>query len=72
MCSSYGMLKSVVDSTPSLQKSSAGTGLMHESFDADNVGSLTRSWFAWANSLFGQAILHVADTRPGLIMNWSA
>lgn len=27
--------------------SSAGTGLLHESFNAENYGDFTRSWFAW-------------------------
>ena len=34
----------------------AGTGFMHESFDPDDPGKFTRSWFAWANSLFGELI----------------
>lgn len=27
----------------------------------------TRPWFAWANGLFGQAILKIAKERPYLI-----
>jgi len=34
----------------------AGTCLMHESFDPDQPDVYTRSWFAWANSLFGEMI----------------
>ncbi len=34
----------------------AGTRLMHESFDPDRPEKYTRSWFAWANSMFGEAI----------------
>lgn len=30
----------------------AGTNFMHEGFDVDNPAHFTRSWFAWANSLF--------------------
>lgn len=40
-----------------LVESSAGTGLMHESFDPDDPSRFTRPWFAWANSLFAQFVL---------------
>ena len=45
----------------------AGTGLMHEAFDKDNPQKFTRSWFAWANTLFGELILHLHDQRPQLL-----
>lgn len=40
-----------------------GTGFMHESFDPNAPEQFTRSWFAWANSMFGQLIylLYEAD-----------
>ena len=50
-----------------LLKSANNTGFMHESFNKDNVADFTRSWFAWANTLFGELILHLAATRPHLI-----
>ena len=37
--------------------STAGTNNMHESFHKDNPGNFTRSWFAWADSLFAELIL---------------
>ena len=39
----------------------AGTGFMHESFHKDNPENFTRSWFAWANTLFGELIVHLID-----------
>ena len=33
-----------------LVNASACTGLVHESFDMDDVTDFTRPWFAWANS----------------------
>jgi meiotically up-regulated gene 157 (Mug157) protein len=36
-----------------LVKASAGTGWMHESFSVRNPHRFTRSWFCWADSLFG-------------------
>ena len=34
----------------------ADTYFMHESFDPDDPTRFTRSWFAWANSMFGELI----------------
>jgi meiotically up-regulated gene 157 (Mug157) protein len=43
-------------------------GLINESVDVQIGGkSVSRSWFAWANSVFAQTILHLAENRPGLI-----
>lgn len=40
---------------------------MHESYDQQDAGVFTRTWFAWANSLLGEAVLHIMDTRPYLL-----
>ena len=40
-----------------LESTTAGTGLMHESFDCNNPENFTRSWFAWANSIFSEFVL---------------
>ncbi|HEV3272141.1 MAG TPA: glycoside hydrolase family 125 protein [Candidatus Methylacidiphilales bacterium] len=50
-----------------LQATHAGTGFMHESFNCDDPSKFTRSWFAWANSLFGELILKVYLEHPGLL-----
>jgi len=45
----------------------AGREFMHESFDVDDPNRFTRSWFAWANSLFGELVrtkLNVIDLSP--------
>lgn len=34
----------------------ADTGFMHEGFHADDPSRFTRSWFAWANSLFAECV----------------
>ncbi len=42
------------------ETTTAGTGLMHEGFNADNPEKYTRSWFAWANSIFAEFVIHYA------------
>ena len=44
-----------------LKRTTAGTGFMHESFDKDDASKYSRSWFAWANTLFGELIVNLAD-----------
>ncbi len=50
-----------------LKTSHTGTGFMHEAFDQDDPAKYTRSWFAWANSLFGELIVRLAEQRPRLL-----
>jgi meiotically up-regulated gene 157 (Mug157) protein len=40
---------------------------MHEAFDQDDPTKFTRDWFAWANSLFGELIIDLAQRRPHLL-----
>lgn len=39
-----------------LSKTHAGTNYMHESFDPSMPEEYTRSWFAWANTLFAELL----------------
>jgi uncharacterized protein len=50
-----------------LKTTHADTGFMHESFHKDDPNNFTRKWFAWANTLFGELILHLATHRPHLL-----
>ena len=50
-----------------LKTTHAGTGFMHESFERDDPSKFTRSWFAWANTLFGELILKVHAERPQVL-----
>jgi meiotically up-regulated gene 157 (Mug157) protein len=50
-----------------LKHASAGSGFMHESFNRNDAAKFTRSWFAWANSLFGELIATVAEQHPALL-----
>jgi len=42
-------------------------GLINESVNVNYQMDSTRSWFAWANSVFAQTILHLAKTKPHLL-----
>jgi hypothetical protein len=59
-----GEIRSVLTT---LQRTHAGTGFMHEAFHKDDPADFTRSWFAWANTLFGELILTLLRDRPHLL-----
>lgn len=42
-----------------LERTDAGTGAMHESFDVDDPGKFTRPWFSWADMSYCRLALHV-------------
>lgn len=46
-----------------LTSSHAGTFYMHESINKDNPEDYTRSWFAWANSLFAELLIRVKEQQ---------
>jgi uncharacterized protein len=50
-----------------LQRTHAGTGFIHEAFHKDNPKKFTRSWFAWANTIFGELVLKTFQERPKLL-----
>ena len=47
----------VVNCLKTLVATDADTGFMHETFHKDDPKNFTRSWFAWANTLFGELVL---------------
>jgi uncharacterized protein len=50
-----------------LKIGSAGSGFIHESYDKNDPKHFTRAWFAWANTLFGELIAHLAEANPDLL-----
>ncbi len=52
-----------------LRDNDGGTGFMHESFHKDDPSKYTRKWFAWANTLFGELIVHLIDNGKLSVLN---
>lgn len=50
-----------------LKATHADTGFMHESFHKDDPKKFTRSWFAWANTIFGEFLWKVYKEKPQLL-----
>jgi meiotically up-regulated gene 157 (Mug157) protein len=40
---------------------------MHEAFHKDDPKKFTRSWFAWANTIFGEFVWKTYLERPHLL-----
>jgi uncharacterized protein len=53
-------LRMLIDTT-------AETGFMHESFEAQDPRKYTRPWFAWCNSAFGELILMISESYPAIL-----
>ncbi|KAI4188930.1 MAG: hypothetical protein L6R41_001816 [Letrouitia leprolyta] len=53
-------------------RSSSRLGLVHETINVDLITDYTRSWFAWANSVFAQTILDIAGRKPHLLFGKGA
>jgi meiotically up-regulated gene 157 (Mug157) protein len=50
-----------------LSKLHADTYFVHESVNVDDPKDYTRPWFGWANSLYGEFILDLADDYPSIL-----
>ena len=59
--------REILNCLRTLKNTHAGTGYMHEAFDKDDPKKFTRSWFAWANTIFGELILKLYEQRQYLL-----
>ena len=59
--------KEIAECLKMLKYTHAGTGFMHETFNKDNPAKFSRSWFAWANTLFGELLIKVEKEHPALL-----
>ena len=57
----------IIECLEMLKRSTAGTYYMHEGFKKDDASKFTRTWFAWANTLFGELIYTLSIEKPHLI-----
>lgn len=60
----------IMEALKLLMETSTELGLIHETVNGFVPGGhvYTRSWFAWANSEFAKTLLHIAETKPWLIL----
>ena len=56
-----------------VEKTTSGTGMVHESFDINQPTSYTRSWFGWANALYTELALQLTpeDVKKSLLQEKS-
>ncbi len=59
--------KEIIHCLTMLKNTHNGTGFMHEAFNKDNPEDFNRSWFAWANTLFGELIIKIFNERKHLL-----
>jgi len=59
--------KEIAGCLKTLKHTHAGTGFMHETFNKNNPANFSRSWFAWANTLFGELLIKVEKEHPALL-----
>ena len=62
----------IVTAVEAVLNANAREGLIHESVNVARVAYFTRPWFAWANSVFAQTILDIAERKPKLIFGEAA
>ena len=61
-----------IEAVLSAVKKVSRLGLVHESVNVERVTDYTRSWFAWANSIFAQTVLDLAGRKPEILFGEGA
>lgn len=60
-------IEEITSCLQTLKQTHAGTYFIHESVNVDDSKKFTRSWFSWANSLYGELILHIIKNNPKIL-----
>ena len=60
----------ITECLKSLSETTGGKYFMHESFHKNNDEDYTRSWFAWANTLFGSLVMKIYNEYPEILKNY--
>ena len=59
--------KEIIQCLQMLKNTHGGTGFMHEAFHKDHPEDFNRTWFAWANTLFGELIIKIKNEFPEIL-----
>ena len=62
--------KEIIDCLKRIINNTGEKNFIHESFWRDDDKNFTRSWFAWANTLFGELIVNLWQEKPELLKNF--
>ncbi|OAA59478.1 Six-hairpin glycosidase [Cordyceps fumosorosea ARSEF 2679] len=57
----------IIHGLETLLGSTSGLGLIHESVNTFDDSNWSRSWFAWANGLFGQMLIDLSSRKPKIL-----
>lgn len=59
--------KEITRTLKEILSTTGGLGLIHEGVNSFNPENFTRQWFSWANGLFGQMIINLAERKPEIL-----
>ncbi|KAI2635816.1 glycoside hydrolase family 125 protein [Hypomontagnella submonticulosa] len=57
----------IISAVKEVLRTTDGYGLIHESVNSFDTSDWTRQWFTWANGLFGQMMMDLADRKPHIL-----
>lgn len=57
----------IMKSLKTLKETHAGTHFIHEAINVNDPDDYSRPWFGWANSLFGEMIMDLAERKPEIL-----